>query len=193
MYCVNCGEKLCNVQRFCSRCGFGVPEALAGSFATEPRGELPFFPIHQVISSHSTVVARFVLPAVWLAAGIAGAIWYLRIPGSERADSLGSAGVAAFVWLFLGIFILWTSSVLKKVTIDGRDLIVSNYFREARIPLNSIIRVHQDKWTRTQPVKIFFNLRTPFGRSISFIPAGYELPWKEHPIVAKLRWLSRVA
>lgn len=86
MYCTNCGARLDGIQRFCSECGVAVPGVLAGSSPSEPHGQAPLVPIHRVISSGSMVVEGFVLPAVWLAAGIAGAVWYFRLPAAERLD-----------------------------------------------------------------------------------------------------------
>jgi hypothetical protein len=141
------------------------------------------------------VVGKFIVPALWLVAGIAASIWYLRLPASDRPDpSFPIQWIVLVWWLIVGIVVLWTAKLIKKVTIDGKDLIVSNYFREVRIPFGNISRVSQSKALREKMVRIDFNIPTPFGRNIRFVPGmSFTLPWKEHPIVAELRGLSRIS
>jgi len=188
MFCSRCGSRVDGSQRFCSACGVVLPAGLEKP-STEAPPEIPFVPTHRVISSSLTPIFIFVYPGVWLAAGIALAIAFWRSSPQER--DVPSALIILGVWLSLEITLLWQSTVLKKVTIDGTDLIISNYFREICVPLRSIISVSQPKWTRTQAVRIYFDPPTVFGQCIRFVPAGYELPWKENRIVAELRWLSR--
>jgi hypothetical protein len=79
------------------------------------------------------------------------------------------------------------------VQLDGKKLLVSNYFIEHEIPINQVAEVRQNCWLNVRPVIITFRTSTPFGNQIAFIPQGFfqVMFWKEDKIVDELRRLAR--
>ncbi len=101
-------------------------------------------------------------------------------------------------WLFLAILILGSAwnwycvARLKRVRIDGSNLCISNFFKEVRIPLDSIRGVTENRWLNLHPVTIHFRSPTPFGNSIVFMPKLRLLGWRSHPVVAELKELAHL-
>jgi hypothetical protein len=80
---------------------------------------------------------------------------------------------------------------LKKVELEGADLIISNFGREARVPLSAVSSVKGGRGGKTA-IKIEFRTDTEFGSSIRFTPLppiGIMWPWTPHPLVNQLRQL----
>lgn len=167
-----------------------------------------------VLSSRWTPFFKFVFPVVW--GGLLGYItsvlflnssslaWRLLIwrghsdpPSVLKWISLGA--------LFLGGLVCARLVRLKRVVLDEDSVLISNYFRMARVPFQRIraggidpdaeievsgsagpVAVHD----RRPLVVLEFSGRTPFGRSIEFIPRSQEvlaelrkrLGWKEPPV-----------
>jgi hypothetical protein len=82
---------------------------------------------------------------------------------------------------------------------DAEALIISNYFREIRVPLSDMEKVSEDRGLRqVNRVTITFRHDTSFGRRIVFMPpfswanAGWIFSrGKQDPIVRELRALIR--
>jgi hypothetical protein len=118
---------------------------------------------------------------VW---GLAG--WKQRIaaPTSE-VRVLG-------VWLLGSAFTLWANAGLKRVRLDGRQLFVSNYVREIRIPFSAITDVKQNRWLNSRPITIYFRDATELGDRATFIPKWRFriLFWRMDPVVDELKQLA---
>jgi hypothetical protein len=132
----------------------------------------------RVISSAQTFASKFILPVV-VAVGM----------------TLGLRGLhfsPVFVPLILFLYgaIFWFLGRCKKVTLEKDGLLISNYFREVRVPLRDIVRVTGSRWINTRQVTIEFDRVTGFGRSIVFLPhTRFLWPGQEHPIAQELREL----
>jgi hypothetical protein len=139
--------------------------------------------VTRVISSAQTFFAEFVVPIIVVAV-LAPA---LSVAGSRAAPVFAPVGAL----LILSIY--WYYIRLKKVAIDSDGLIVSNYFREVRVPWRNILEVSGSRWVNTRQVKVTFDRDIGFGRSIVFMPT-FRLLWpgQEHPIAHELRDLILV-
>jgi hypothetical protein len=98
-----------------------------------------------------TFVNKLVLPVIWLVALAGVTIWVYLTMGriSIRSDFQ---------------FIVWL------VGYNDRELVVANYWREARIPFESVEAVEPVWWYKGRLVRIVFNCRTPFGSVIYYMP-----------------------
>lgn len=61
---------------------------------------------------------------------------------------------------------------LKAVSLDGRSLIVSNYWKTIRIDLSEVKSVTWSVGTRPGTITLRLRSTSEFGREIVFIPAG---------------------
>jgi hypothetical protein len=134
--------------------------------------------VPRVISSAQTFFSKFILPfvaAAPLAIGavlIGRAIWPLFLP-------FGLAVCAS---------IYWYCGRLKKVAIDSDGLVISNYFREVRVPWRDILQVSGSRWVSTRQITVTFDHDIGFGTSIIFMPKVRLLwPGQESPIAQELR------
>ena len=93
---------------------------------------------------------------------------------------------------FVGSVVWFRFSIaLKKILIDGSDLIISNYSREYRVPLTRLRRIVELRFVSPQTIKLIFDEDVGPGASVIFLPTQkYLWPWQEHPIVKELRRLS---
>ncbi len=138
----------------------------------------------RTISSSMTVIFKFAFPMLWIGMFAAGTVGMFIANNPSK-------------WTFLGALILggsvigWLCVPLKRVEIDGLELVVSNYFRTVRVPLLEIREVTECWLINTHPVWIDFHSRTEFGSRIMFMPQTrmFALFWS-HPIVGELRRLG---
>jgi hypothetical protein len=108
-----------------------------------------------------------------------------RLSASEGISALlGESAMLSVAYLFLGR--------LKKVSIEGDWLQVSNYFKKVSIPLSSIDSVSQ-LIGGNGFVTIQLRSASAFGLEITFIPKWRPFTlFSPHPSVTKLRRLIRV-
>ena len=91
------------------------------------------------------------------------------------------------VWAVFSLFIFFSCGNVKKVTMQGRKLHVSNYFRTEEIDADDIASV--DGSTFLSPRLVWFTLKKPcsFGTKITFIPAIRKVRGiGKHPLVQEL-------
>ena len=147
------------------------------------------------ISSSTTFLWKDVFPLVWIT-GFGGAtlLLWLADPAGFHPAPLPAEIKSQFLaaWLLGSTLILWQTAQLKSVSIEGTDLLVSNYLHEARIPAHLIDKVWHRRWVSPRTIQIRFRQETPFGKRVAFVPKGGSL-FREHPIVAELRAASREA
>jgi len=102
-----------------------------------------------------------------------------------------AARLPMMVWMAAVILIGFRAFTFKDVELDGNDLIISYFGRQARVPLNTVSAV-KGGLSGKNPIKLQFRIPTDFGESISFVPIQRRSmwPWQRHPIVAELQRLS---
>jgi hypothetical protein len=156
------------------------------------------------LSSAWTFVTKFVFPIFWIVAFGSAALsfWFgggiisawLGVPsaGKSNPPPPGMDFVFLGVWIVGSIFILWFSVRLKRVSMDARQLLVSNYRREISIPFNAILDVRQNRWVNLRPVTIYLREATEFGDRITFMPKQRMVfrTWRVDPIVDELKQLA---
>ncbi len=141
----------------------------------------------RVLSSRWTVWYRSVLPGLWLTVFGAVSIGMLsaRPPGWP---------IFPAVFVLGGIFWYWICGRLKKVVLDGDDLIVSSVSREIRVPLRRITSVTASRMTNPPRITLKFDGDIGFGRSVIFMPPTKFLwPFQEHPMAEELREIVRMS
>lgn len=84
------------------------------------------------LSAKSTVIYKFGLPAGMFVLDFV-ALWFLETYGVLGALPRLPLVIAMIV---PSVMIFWMSWTLKFVAVDGTSLVVSDYFREARIPVS---------------------------------------------------------
>lgn len=115
-----------------------------------------------------TLLNKLVLPGVWLVFLVGIVLWTLL--------KLGRISIASDFRFFVAVvllgtaFMLWMSARLERVGYVGRELIVSNYRREIRIPFDHIEAVEPVWWYRRRMVRIRFRYDTAFGQVVYYMP-----------------------
>jgi hypothetical protein len=147
------------------------------------------------LSSSWTFVWKFIYPIVWIPFfGLVSVHVGLDVlPNGNRAPPSPEEKLAVLaMWFFGALTLLRVNARLKRVRIDDRHLIVSNYFREIRVPFEGIADVRQSRWLWPRPVTVYFRDTTEFGNRASFTPKrnlllGY---WWTDPVVDELKRLA---
>jgi hypothetical protein len=132
--------------------------------------------VPRVISSAQTFFAKFIVPIIVLAV----------LPFLAFRSGVGPIFVPVGALAALSVY--WYYSRLKKVAIDSDGLVISNYFREVRVPWRQIVDVSGSRWVNTRQIKVTFDRDIGFGSSIIFMPKIRLLfPGQESPIAQELR------
>ena len=151
--------------------------------------------MRQALSSRWTFVSKFVFPAIWIPIFGIGVILTFQNPRTVLYNGVRGAAPPYIGFIFLGAWlvgsacVLWFTAPLKLVSVEGDDLIVSNYAKEWRVPLTNISAVTQNRWINLRPITIHFREETPFGQTAVFMPPARwrVLFWNEDPEVDELR------
>jgi hypothetical protein len=155
--------------------------------------------MEQNLSSAWTFIFKYPFPIVWIALFGYGTFQLLLHPEEVVFNGVKGGATPSDQAILLIVFgvgaslLVWLAIPLKRVRLDGKKLLVSNYLVEREIPINQVLEVRQNRWLNLRPVIITFHTSTPFGNRIAFIPQGFfqVMFWKEDKIVGELRRLAR--
>jgi hypothetical protein len=150
----------------------------------------------QTLSSAQTFTMKVMLPAMWITIFGSGtaALWWGAF--GEKAGELVPSGMAIeflVFWILGTTALLLLCAPLKRVRVDDRALLISNYRREIAVPLNMIDHVTENRWINIHPVTVHFREQTPFGRRITFMPKMRFALRGPHPVVTQLTYLAQAA
>jgi hypothetical protein len=151
------------------------------------------------LSSALTFIFKYPFPIVWITGFGYGTFQLLLHPeeavfnGVKGGATPSDQAIMLIVFAFGVWFLLRSAIPFKRVRLDGKKLLVSNYLVEREIPINQVAEVKQHCWSGLREVIITFRTSTPFGTRIAFIPQGFfqVMFWKEDKIVDELRRLAR--
>jgi hypothetical protein len=115
-----------------------------------------------------TFLNKLVLPALWLAGLVGIPLWVFTTTGHFSIPSR-SRFIVVFV-LIATVLLSWLTVHLQSVGYCDRNLVVANYWREARIPFESVESVEPVWWYKGRLVRIRFNRETPFGSIVYYMP-----------------------
>jgi hypothetical protein len=116
-------------------------------------------------------------PVLWLAAVI-GALSGIMLKTGRFLIAPSFRPVIAFVFL-VTVFLFWLAARIQRVGYAGRDLIVSNYLRQERIPFDQVEAVEPVWWYYRRMVRIRLRPGTSFGQIVYYIPkwAAFRCLW----------------
>ena len=140
--------------------------------------------MQKTISSKQTFLMKIIFPLIWIpffGIGAIGAVFNAKI------NTDFSALYFIFLWLAGSAFIYWSCIRLKKVSVSGDFLYISNYFKEIQIPLSNIEKITENIWINIHPVTIHLRHSSEFGKKIVFMPTlRFFAFFSAHPIVSEL-------
>lgn len=114
------------------------------------------------LSSSLTFVNEWVLPAIVLICWPAWIKLALRGPKEMWVVAIGWGIACAAV-----LSVAWP---IKKLTIEGNDFLISNYFKTYRVPISQLADVTESHITRPPTLLLHFDPPTPFGKRIRIVP-----------------------
>jgi hypothetical protein len=115
-----------------------------------------------------TLLNKLVFPIVWLSV-VAGFPLWVFIKFGHISIANDFRFFVAVVLIATG-FMVWLAVRLQRVGYSGRELVLSNYWREARVPFNQVEAVEPVWWYRRRMVRIRFSAQTPFGQVVYYLP-----------------------
>jgi hypothetical protein len=107
-------------------------------------------------------------PILWIAAVI-GALSGILLKTGRFFVGPDYRLLMAFVFLST-IFMFWLSARIQRVGYAGRDLIISNYLRQERIPFEQVEAAEPVWWNYRRMVRVRFRTHTSFGYVVYYIP-----------------------
>ena len=145
------------------------------------------------ISSPLTFFYKWIFSFLWIT-GFGTGTTAMVFSENQFHDKLGASPSSGMRWQFLIIwivgsfFIWWFCMRLKRIRLDDKDLYISNYFKEIRVPLEGVVGVSENRWINIHPVTLIFKNKTQFGLSVVFMPTVRWFSFfSSHPVVAEIR------
>jgi len=135
----------------------------------------PAQPVTWLSGSIVTLINKFGA-VLWLAA-VMGGLSGIMLKNGRFFIAPGFRPLMAFVFLAT-VFVFWLSLRIQRVGYSGRELIVSNYLRQERIPFDRVEAVEPVWWNYRRMVRI--RLRSSsFGDVVYYIPkwAAFKCLW----------------
>jgi len=140
------------------------------------RVEAPFIPATAVSGERTvwlsgectTFLNKLLFPVVWLAL-ICGFL-LSAIVKTGRISIANDFRFLVVAVLIGTAFMLWFSVRLQRVGYAGRELVISSYWREARIPFDQVEAVEPVWWYRGRLVRIQLRSESAFGDVIYYLP-----------------------
>ncbi|MHC4855132.1 MAG: hypothetical protein ACYS72_01850 [Planctomycetota bacterium] len=145
-------------------------------------------PYKKSISSKLTLFDKFILPIITLLALVFLAVYFHFYHPH--------AFVTLWMPLLIGVVYTFFYSIpLKRVMIQGDELIVSNFIKEITIHMSEIEKVTENYLMPNRPVTIHLKHKSEFGKKILFNPPlriimEFSEFFNSRPIVEELRRLS---
>jgi hypothetical protein len=141
------------------------------------------------LSSSLTFFYKWVFTPVWIGGFIigTGAATLSPAPGAKQV------AIGFLIATILGGFVIWLiCGRLKRVELDGDELVVSNYLQTVRVPLRHIESVGGSILISPQLVSVRLRVVSDLGDRIIFMPpirltGGFS----RHPMVEELRALAQ--
>jgi hypothetical protein len=115
-----------------------------------------------------TFLNKLVLPVLWLAGLVGIPLWVFATTG--RISIASSFRFIVVFALIATALLSWLTAHLQSVGHSGGNLVVANYWREARIPFENVESVEPVWWYKGRLVRIRFNRQTPFGSIVYYMP-----------------------
>ena len=139
------------------------------------------------VSSSMTFFYKFVFTTVWSGGfGLGTAFMFL----SRSNDAQLMRWLFAAIWL-VGSLVIWGAcGRLKRVRLNGTNLVISNYRCEITVPASDIMHVKQNRVVNLRTVFLTFKRKTPFGHTVTFMPRVSFRMFSEDEIVVRLRRLA---
>lgn len=141
--------------------------------------------MERLLSSRLTYFYKRVFPVVWILTFSAGT-FFLWIYNYE--------GTSSFKWFVLvcllggSIFLRWFSVRLKVVSLQGEQIVVSDYRSKETISLRQIEEVTETRIWNPKLIKLRLNRPGRWGDEIVFIaPIRFQFIFSNHPLVKELR------
>ena len=142
------------------------------------------------LSSQMTFLLKFIFPVIWVPFFGLSTFWIV-IVGLQDTQVLLPALGFVFAWIAGSAFLYWSCIRLKEVSVNDRQLYVSNYRKEITIPLTEISDVTENVWLNIHPVTIHLSSPSEFGSKIVFMPTyRYFVFFGSHPVVDELKKIS---
>jgi hypothetical protein len=90
-------------------------------------------------------------------------------------------------WIIMSILFYFTASKLKRITISGNNLHISNYKKEVHVNITDIDSITEHKYWNPEFITIAFKKPNEFGDKIIFMPKIRIFRSKTHPAVEELK------
>ena len=115
-----------------------------------------------------TFLNKVVFPTLWLTVMAWIPIWVFVTQGRIHI-SRGFGLIVLFVVASTAV-LMWMTVHLQLVGYQGRELLIANYWRDARVPFAQVAAVESVWWYRSRLVRIRFHSPTPFGTCVYYLP-----------------------
>jgi hypothetical protein len=115
-----------------------------------------------------TLLNKLLFPVAWLAL-ISGTLLSVFVRTGHISIASNARSLVAVFFIGTG-FMVWFSLRLQRVGYAGRELVISNYGREARIPFDQVEAVEPVWWYRGRLVRVELRSESPFGQVVYYLP-----------------------
>ena len=143
----------------------------------------------RTLSSAWTFFYKFIFPTVWI--GGFAVVTLLMFTAADSFEGGGDVREVRSYFLIAtvlgGAAIYWSCMRLKKVTLDGGALLISNFRKQIAIPLRDVERVTGSILINPELIWLHFRRPTEYGTKIVFMGKWrFSFGFTRHPLVKEL-------
>lgn len=141
------------------------------------------------VSTNFTLVLKFFIPTFWIVFFGAFLIAIL-IQNTPYYGSIqgGTFRIGTILFYLSGLaFFYFTFLRLKRVEMDDQFIVITDYFKAAKYPYESIDHIDERRFFFFEIATIHLKAKGVFGKRITFIGSGtyYHDFWENHPGLRK--------
>lgn len=129
------------------------------------------------LSSRMTFLYKFVFPVLFVL--LAYDFFHERWSGFKTNERI----MYTSLLVILGLLTFWFCCWLKKIYVIGDRIFISNYIREICVDRSDIADVRFFYFGKLPFVWIYFDYKTPLGRSVFFTPYYKMFTYYAHPVL----------
>ncbi|MEJ2503107.1 MAG: hypothetical protein P8177_07270 [Gemmatimonadota bacterium] len=140
-----------------------------------------------LLSSRWTFFLKYVFPTIWIGAVGLGTVALWAGLTDDPAPAETKWGLLV-VWIAGSLWFVWVSGRLKRVSLEGSELVVSHQHSTIRVPLAAVSEIREARLMNPRLITVRLAHPVESLDKVAFLaPYAFLFPFAGHPLVKELK------